>query len=340
MTRRYLAIAAVLALAGPPALAAQTATDLVGMGVRAYQDLDYETAALVLRRSLASAADDTLAASARLEALMYLGATELFRTRRDSAFAAFRRLVQLDPRYRPNELIFPPQVADLFREVRRATPALVVDVPQETELRIPAERFTARLEASAPHDVTITIRREDGTFLRLLYKGAITDSLVVAWDGLTERGAMLDDGRYQLRATSAALSGPVQRVVQVPLEIAQMPADTAPPPPAPERTPPAPPMPGLSIRPLAGGVLAGLAVILLPAVVASDANASNARFGVAAAIGVSGLVAYLRHQPPGPPVATYARPAQAARADRSPPARTARLRIRAGRPTVVDQETP
>lgn len=341
MRRGAVVIAALVALAPPRSGVAQSAADLLGMGVRAYQSLDYDAAAAVLRRGLLRTADDTLAAGVRHEALMYLGATELFRGGRDSAVAALRRLVVEDPRYRPNELVFPPQVTDLFREVLRVTPAVAVDVPPLTELRVRTDRLTARLEASSPHDVTVAVTRPDGKPLRALYSGPITDSLKVTWDGFTESGALPADGRYQLRVTSAALSGPVQRAIRVPLEIARLASDTPPPLGAPLGPARARAASGPAVRSLAGGVLAAAAVIALPSVIAKDADASQARFAVAAAISVSGLVSFLRQRAAAAPVDATTSVTRSRGPDGAAPPRvapTARLRIRAGQPALVERE--
>jgi len=131
--------------------------------VQAYQALEYDAAAALLERSLRRDSVTGLADSLQTRALTYLAATELFRGQRDSAVAAFRQLVLLNPRYRPDELIFPPQVTNLFQEVRRATRAIAVAVPPVTELRARLDRFKARVLASSLADVTVTLAREDGT---------------------------------------------------------------------------------------------------------------------------------------------------------------------------------
>src|SRR5207249_6708906 len=80
MTRRLvqLLIASLLVLTVRGKVAAQqAATDLLAQGMRAYQSLDYDQAAAILRRGLARTTGDTLSAVERLQALTYLGATEL-----------------------------------------------------------------------------------------------------------------------------------------------------------------------------------------------------------------------------------------------------------------------
>lgn len=332
MRRGARLLAALLVVALPRSTAAQSAADFIALGVRAYQNLDYEQAATMLRRSLLRAGEDSVVATARLEALMYLGATEVFRGRTDSAKAAFRQLVVLDPSYRPNALIFPPQVTDLFGAVREGTKGVTASLPPVAELRVPADRYVIALQATSPHEINVALSKGEGTPLRVLYDGPIADSLAVAWDGLTEAGGLATDGRYVLRVTSRGPASAVQRVLQATLEIRRVAVDTAPASPRPAGGPqaPAPPPPtsGPAVRSLAAGALAAAAVIALPQVVSGDGKASGARFAVAATIGVSGIVGFFRQRP---------RAIAGARDVRLP--RSGRLVIRAGRPIVVERET-
>src|SRR3989442_12115908 len=134
---------------GARVLRAQSARELLGQGVKAYQALEYDAAAALLEQSLGRDSAAGLADSLRARALTYLAATELFRGQRDSAVGAFRQGVLLNPRYRPDDLIFPPQVTNLFQEVRRATTATAVAGPPVTQLRTRLERFTARVLAGS-----------------------------------------------------------------------------------------------------------------------------------------------------------------------------------------------
>src|SRR2546422_11115323 len=101
---------------GARVLRAQSARELLGQGVKAYQALEYDAAAALLEESLGRDSAAGLADSLRARALTYLGATELFRGQRDSAAATFRHLVLLNPRYRPDALIFPPPGPNPFHE--------------------------------------------------------------------------------------------------------------------------------------------------------------------------------------------------------------------------------
>jgi hypothetical protein len=296
--RAALVLTLMLALGGAGTVRAQTARDLVAQGVRKYRALEYDDAAALLRRSVAPDAVGTLSTSERAQALSYLGATELFRTHRDSAIAAFRDIVLLDPRYRPDELIFPPQVTNLFQEVRRATKVIAVAVPPVTELRTRTDRLTARVFSSSLADVTVSLTGEDGTPLRDLYRGPIADSMLVAWDGLTAEGAAPQDGRYLLRVAPSAAEPGGFAARQVALDVAQQVSDTLPWPP-PLTTPPLLPerTPGTAgPRSLAAGLVAAAAVVLLPNVVANDRDVTRARFAVGAAVGIAGIAGFLTQQ--------------------------------------------
>jgi hypothetical protein len=120
-----LAVLAVL-LAAP--LQAQTggASDVMARAISAYQDLEFDEAANLLRRVLAAPSANELADSTRARALTYLGAAEHYRGNADSAMAAFRRLVALAPHQAPDTLIFPPEVTRLYERVRGSMTAVAV----------------------------------------------------------------------------------------------------------------------------------------------------------------------------------------------------------------------
>jgi hypothetical protein len=339
----------LLAFGGAWELRAQTARDLVAKGVQAYRTLEYDAAAAWLRRGMAPDAAGTLSTTERAQALSYLGATELFRTQRDSAVAAFRDIVELDPRYRPDELIFPPQVTNLFQEVRRATKAIAVAVQPVTELRTGTDRVKALVFSSTLADVTVTLAREDGTPVRELYRGPVADSLAVTWDGLTADGARPDDGRYVLRVVPSGAEGLTAR--QIALDVSQQPADTLPwppplttPPLLPERTAVTP-----SVRPLATGLIAAAAVVILPSIVANNRDPTPARFAVGAAVGIAGVAGFLTHRrghpieknilANGPKREAWQQRVDAVKAENATKRGAVRLIVRAGAQTVADRGT-
>jgi hypothetical protein len=329
-------------------LPAQSASDLLQQGVRAYQKLEYDAAVALLRESLLRREPSALPDSQRARALSYLAATEVFQQQRDSAAAAFRALVRLDPRYRPDELIFPPQVTNLYEEVRRSTKVLSVQVPPVTELRARADSFTARLVTTSVQAVTVTLARDDGTPVRTLYDASIADSLALKWDGLTAAGTLPEDGRYVLHVAPHTPLEDGQRPLQVTLDITQVPPDTLPWPGAPtspallpERTSATP-----ALGSLAAGAVAGGAVVALPALFGRSGEATGARFAVAAAVSIAGLVGFFAHQPRpieaniranAPARAEWQRRVEAVKTENAKRRRAAHLMIRAGPVTVAER---
>ncbi|HEV8303529.1 MAG TPA: FlgD immunoglobulin-like domain containing protein [Gemmatimonadales bacterium] len=349
-----LAAAWLAALVAPRGAGAQSAADVLAQGVRAYQDLEFDGAAGLLRRSLAFQGSDALPAAGAARALIYLAATELFRNRRDSAAAAAQRLVLLDPRFRPDELVFPPQVLALYEGVRRATPAVTAHAPADTSIRPGVDAFAVRLYASTFHDVSATLGAEagGGRVVRTLYAGPIGDSLALTWNGLDSSGARPPDGRYTLTVTSLDRERRVVRVLRLPIELAQPSVDTLPhpAPPAdsllrPERQPLGP-----ALRALAPGALAGVAIVVLPAVVASREDASGARFVVGGTVTIAGIAAFISHHP-GRSIPGNAAHNRALRDDwrravddvtrrNAQRLREVRMRIRAGTPLLLTPEGP
>ena len=347
MPRATAVLAISLLCSGAPVLQGQSG-ELLKRGVQAYQALEYDAAAALLEQSLGRDSASGLADSLRARALTYLAATELFRGQRDSAVGAFRQLVLLNPRYRPDELIFPPQVTNLFQEVRRATRAIAVAVPPVTELRTRVERFTARVLASSLADVAVTLAQEDGTPVRELYKGPVADSVVVTWDGLTAAGAPADNGRYLLRVTPRTLTADGPRARQVLLEVKQERPDTLAWPP-PLTTPPLLPertSSGPAFRSLAAGLVAGAAAVALPSIMAQGKDATGARFAVGAAVGVAGFVGFFAHKPRPLAANVRANASQrdawkkkldAVKAENATRLRTVRLVVRAGPETIAER---
>src|SRR5260370_29069878 len=109
--------------AAPRGAAAQSRDGWLRQGIGAYEQLDYPIAAAVLRRGLAADAPSALPDSSRTVALVYLGASELFRGRADSAVAAVRRLGVFWPAVPPGPVCLSPRGDPPFPPGRPATPA-------------------------------------------------------------------------------------------------------------------------------------------------------------------------------------------------------------------------
>lgn len=348
-TARSLAAVVLLSAGISAAAHAQTAAELLARGIRASADLEYDSAAVLLRAALDRPIPSALPDSARVRALMYLGATEFFRSNRDSATAAFRRLLLIAPRFRPDLLIFPPEVSSLFEEVRIGTPAVAVSIAPVTDIRTAGDRFSARLYAASLHMITASIVRPEGRAVRTLYTGAIGDSLDVLWDGRDSLGTPADSGSYLLRVASRGPSARVVRVVEVPLDVRAAPHDTLPLPPPiadalllPERTVAG----GSGTRPLLIGLGATVAALVIPAFVGGADEATAGRFVVAAATGIAGAIGFTRARRPQPIPANIAanqvqrldwqRRADAVRSENAERRRTLLLVIRAGAPRTVE----
>ena len=155
---------AVLALLFAAPLQAQTggASDVMTRAVRAYQDLEFQVAANLLRRVLAAPLAKELDDSTRALALTYLGAAEHYRGNADSAIAAFRRLVELAPHHAPDTLIFPPEITRLYEQVRSSMTPIAVQLAPSPPPPPPAPAPPPPPVATAPVHDTAPAQPEPG----------------------------------------------------------------------------------------------------------------------------------------------------------------------------------
>jgi hypothetical protein len=342
-TRAALLALAVLAVSLASAGRAQSPAERLARGLSAYRDLDYDSAAQLLRAALATPGAPPLTAAERARGLVHLGATEFFRERRDSAAAVFERLLLLDPRYRPDQLVFPPEVSSLFEEVRLRTRAAVVTVPPLSRIDAAGDRVVAWVYAASYHQVDVTVLRTTGALVRSVYVGGAGDSLQLLWDGRTDAGVPVETGLYQLRVDSRGADGRVVRSLVVPLDVERVRADTValPPPPdsalLPERA-----AGGTGVRPLATGLVGALAVVALPVVMAGGTSGMVERLAVAGAFGTAGVAAFQSQRRAQPIPANIAanqavrlawqRRAEAVRAANAAKRQEVHLVVRAGAP--------
>lgn len=296
------ALAAPVAYAQDSTALGAAAQAALTRGVRHYQGLQYDSAIVYLRRALTGAGGDTLGDAGRTRALSYMAAAQLFRGRRDSAYAVFRRLVVLDPRARPDPLIFPPEVTTIYDFAREATKVVRVEAPRDTSIRLGADRFRARLFASSFHQVIVALEREDGFTIKTLYAGAISDTLQVFWTGEDTLYLANDSGRLVFSVTSLTSAGRQGRVVRLPLDLVLGPQDTLPsPPPLPDSLfLPEKESAGKGLGALVRGAGVGVAVALLPGLVAGGDAPSGSRYVVAGGLSLAGLVGFLKHRPGRP----------------------------------------
>ncbi len=171
-----------------------------------------------------------------------------------------------------------------------------------------------RVVTSVAQPITVTVARADDrrSPVKTLFRGVVTDSVPITWDGTLGAGRAPGPavGRYRLVVTSD--SGPSPLEVEVPLEVSRATVDSlldpAPPPAASGDSAAEVPIPmprasGPPLGSLAVGLAAGAAAVALPAIVAPGARVTGARFVVGAALGVSAVVALFASRPhAAPPV--------------------------------------
>jgi hypothetical protein len=111
-----------------------------------------------------------------------------------------------------------------------------------------------------------------------------------------------DSGRLVFSVTSLTAAGRQGRVVRIPLDLVMGPQDTLPSPPPlpdslflPEREPTGP-----ALAALGRGAGVGLAVALLPGLVAGGTAPSGSRFAVAGGLTIAGVIGFIRHRPGRP----------------------------------------
>jgi len=291
-----------LGASGTRAAAAQASDGAFVQGIRAYQNLDFGRAATTLRRDLARLHASGAPAADQVQGLIYLGAADLFRGRRDSAVSVFKRLVQLDPRYAPDHLVFPPEVTGVFDSVRALTKTVAIVVPPDTQVAPGFGNFSALVLASSFQTVDVTLRYEDGAPFRSLYAGPIGDSLHVLWDGLDAAGQLPPVSRIVLRVASRAPTGEISTILQVPLDLRIQRPDTVDwPAPLPDSALLPERAGGRSaVRALLGGIALSGAVVAIPSVVGGSGGPSGSRVAVAGTIGFAGVLGFLLHRPGRP----------------------------------------
>jgi len=307
MTRRVSTSAAwllSLSLGVPATAAAQCGVDRVQSGIEAYRNLDLVLATELLRSAAGFAEQSSPGCdSETARALTYLGASYWLNDRPDSAGLAFERAVIQAPRHRPDPLEFPPEITDLFEDIRRITPSVAVTVPQETELARDDETLDLALTASTTHSVAVELWAADVGSVRTLYQGLIPEgarATLVTWDGRGADGGVVESGRYEVhvvsyRATTAGASAPVRKVV-LGLTVDATPIIVAPSPrlEAPEAVLATASRDGdrhgtwSAVGSAAAGLLGGL-IVAIPFLVGGDSGIL-ARYGVAGAVSAAGLV--------------------------------------------------
>ena len=305
---QVLIVAGLVAIcAGWQPAQGQTAASLLEDGIRAYQELEFVAAAGFLRRALDPALGQQLSdpAASRvltIRALTYLAAAETLSGNTDSARAVFERLVRFDTRYRPDQLIFPPQVTNAYDAVRRDVKVITLDAPERTTFRVGQGLFSFELFASSYHEAVVEIRDLDSLRVRSIYRGPIVDSLDLSWDGRDPERLVVPSGSYDLYIQSRDSTGSLLRTMRVPLSIEVETPDTLVHPiePADSLILPEQHSSGPGLEALIGGLLAGTAIAILPAAFSSDTDLMGERLLVAGTVSVAGITAFFRRRPGKP----------------------------------------
>ena len=352
---RYLAVAlTIVALFVPGQARAQSASTLLDQGVKAYQIREYDGGVYMLRRALAAEGADALSNAETARALLYLTATEVARNQRDSALAAARRLILLDPRYRPDQS-FPAPVLAVYQEARRTAPSVSIRAAGDTAIRPGSETFVVRLGSSTSPDITANVTSSDGRVVRTLFSGTLKDSVDLRWNGLDGSGKVPAPGRYLIQVTprNQRDNASANWTLRLPLELTQPAVDTTPLPPVPPDSLFRPERGNskAATRALVPGLIAGAAIVVLPKVVASGQDASGARLIVGGAVTIAGVAAFFSHHPGQRIPAnveynrnlreTWQRNSQEIARRNADRMRQSRMIIRPGAPTLVtSSETP
>jgi hypothetical protein len=243
-------------------------------------------------------------------------------------------------------------VTNEYDRVRLDTKVVTIEAPTRYELELGEDEFAATLYGSSFHRVRATLQRSDGQELALVYRGPIVDNIDIRWDGLDANGRYLETGSYYLAVASIETAGTPVRTVRVPLNLRANVPDTLPHP-----NPPAdslflpeinPSGPGAEA--LAGGLLVGGALMVLPGALASGTDLGSTQYVVGGAVSVAGIIGFFTHRP-GRPIlsnveanATLRRNWQqrAEQVARTNEARRAdvQLIIETGAATILEHRTP
>lgn len=316
MIRRPLLLAAAALALGGARLAGQASPELIAQGLQAYRTLEFDNAAALLKRGLAGTSAGSMPDSARSDAYIYLGASEIMRGRKDLAEAAFRQALTVEPRFRPDSLIFPPQITDAFEQVRRNTAYVKVRAPRDTTITYGTDQYVVQLYSSARHEGTVEITGGTGRTPKRIYAGPIADSMTVRWEGTDVTGRAPLTGSAFLQVVSREQGR--ARTVRVPLTIQAVRRDTLPLPQRPTIAPITGQSGGPSNRALGAlglGILGGAAAIMVPELIASDGAGGSARYYIGGSLAFAGLLGFAVQQNRASTAATAASADRAAARD-------------------------
>ena len=196
----------------PPASPGTRATLAVDIGVDAYADADFDSAAILLRRAVRARGADSLDGTQRVRALTFLAAAELQRGHRDSATSALRQLLIVNPRRPPDPTVFPPALVTAYDRLRARQHGVA-------RIATTADGVALTVVALTPHRLSVGVGQGGGPTAFLLFEGTVRDSVVVKWDGTLPSGASERPGTYELVLVAMPPDGTQRRTMRFPVVV-------------------------------------------------------------------------------------------------------------------------
>lgn len=294
-SRVFAIVLFAAALVAPTAVRAQTTSSperALEQGLKAYRELEMESAGWLLRQSLAS---DRLDTRQRVTALSYLGAAEFYRDRRDSALSAYAKLIRLEPYHRLDRLVFGPDVQAVFEDARRRTPIVEVHAARASFAADDAG-LPVRVRANTPHVVAVTLEAVSGAVLDTVFRDRVRDSATVFWNARGPAGARAPVGGYVLGVASLDSRGRVSHRVALPVQVTRSPEDPLAIPERPVLLPEHQPAGKAFVR-LGLGVAAATTAYLVTPLFTDDPGPQVA---LTVAYGAAGIIGFLEARPGKP----------------------------------------
>ncbi|HEX7939020.1 MAG TPA: hypothetical protein VF483_08495 [Gemmatimonadaceae bacterium] len=182
----------------------------VDAGVNAYADANYDSATVLLRGALKAMGTDSARKGQRVRALTFLGAAELERGHRDSATAAYRQLLTLDPREAPDSAVFGKPVLDFYQQLRSRQRGVA-------RIATTSGGVALTIIALTPHRLSVGVGRAGASAAFQLFSGLVSDSLVVTWNGAIPGGGSEAPGAYDLVLVATPSDGSAPKTVRFPV---------------------------------------------------------------------------------------------------------------------------
>ena len=202
MTRRLLALCALLACAAAPRVAraqANTAERLAA-AVRLYEDLQVERAVVMLRQVISPSSPYEVSREQRVQAYKYLGAALALLGQRDSAVVYLRAAVERDPFVDMDAQSFSPGEREALAVARSMTFAVAARpvAPAAMDPRTERLTFTALSTHGADLHVAIRPAGNGAAGSATLLDGESDGMRELAWSGVVDDGRLVPPGRYEL----------------------------------------------------------------------------------------------------------------------------------------------